>query len=103
MEDREKPAPFLRRDSFLTGAFTGVVFPAIIYVLVYEINESIFRPHYGHDFTLSFQLVVSVVFNILPFMAYSRARKDNSMRGIMTVTFVFAFVLVAIFYHQWMM
>jgi hypothetical protein len=94
--------PFLRQDTFATGFFTGIAFPTIMYFMVLQINDLIFKPTFGHPFTLSFELVVSVFFNILPFAIYNKARKDKAMKGIMTITFVFAFMLVLMFYRQWM-
>jgi hypothetical protein len=51
---------------------------------------------------MSFIGVISVFMNIIPFNGYSRLRKGSAMRGMLTITFIYAFILLAMFIKDWM-
>ncbi len=93
----------LRRDTFLTGFITGLFFPVFFFVILYEVNDSwIIGMLHRRGLHMSFIGVVGVVMNIIPFMGYSRLRKGNAMRGMVTITIIYSFILLAMFIQDWM-
>lgn len=92
----------LRNNTFFAGFITGLFFPWFFFIILYEANEMWFANMlHSRGLHLSFIGVVSVFMNIIPFNGYSRNRKGNAMRGILTITFIYAFVLLAIFIKDW--
>jgi hypothetical protein len=93
----------LRRDTFITGFITGLLFPCFFFVILYEANDLWFKSMLnGKGLHMSFIGVISVFMNIIPFNGYSRLRKGSAMRGMLTITFIYAFILLAMFIKDWM-
>ena len=111
----------LRQDKVWVGLLYGVIFPAVIYFLVYEINlmiteadfswmESIFgtNPRFISEFQVrgsfsnKFIAILSVCSNIIPFNVFKRTRKDHTMQGVLTATFILVIVLVIVFWDQFL-
>jgi Co/Zn/Cd efflux system component len=92
----------LRRDTFRAGFITGLLLPAIIFGIIYEANDMWFINRLGdRGLHTSFIGVISVFINIIPFNGYSRHKKGNAMRGILTITIIYAFILLGFFIHDW--
>ena len=93
----------LKRDTFQAGFITGLFLPVFIFLILYEVNDAwIIGNSNSAGLHMSFIGVMGVFVNIVPFTGYSRLRKGNAMRGIFAVTCIYAFVLLAMFIHDWM-
>lgn len=78
----------LRQNKVLTGVLVGLIFPVIIFVLLWEINimlvDNRLMPNEG--FRVQFLCVLSVVSNVIPAGMYLKAKKDNALKGNVAVT-----------------
>ena len=91
----------LRQDSIILGIGVGIFFFITFFFGLSYLNEvfeggTIFgQPYYGvRD---QFLAILAVVSNILPFLVYSKARKDRSMRGVGIITIILALGVVFYF------
>ncbi len=91
----------LRRNKLLTGIVTGIAFPIIIFVLLWEINivlvDNRIMPNEG--FKARFLWVLSVVANVIPAGMYVKSKKDEALKGIVGVTLLIVFGLL-IYYNK---
>lgn len=91
----------LRKNKLLTGIVTGVAFPVIIFVLLWEINivlvSSRLMPNEG--FRVQFLCILSVVANVIPAGMYVKSKKDEALKGIVGVTLLIVFGLL-IYYNK---
>lgn len=111
----------LRQDKVWVGLLYGTLFPAVIFFLIYEINlvlteadfswmESIFgtNPRFisefqvGGGFSNKFIAILAVCSNIIPFNVFKKARKDHTMQGVLTSTFILVIVLVIVFWDEFL-
>ncbi len=89
----------LRQNKLFVGIITGVVFPVIIFVLLWEINimlvENRVLPNEG--FRLQFLSVLSVIGNVIPAGMYMRSKKDSALKGIIGVTLLYVIAILVYF------
>lgn len=109
----------LRQDKVWVGLLYGFVFPAVLFILIYEINlmlsdadfswvDSIFgiNPRFirefqvGGGFSNKFIAILAVCSNVIPFNVFKRTRKDHTMQGVLTATFILVIVLVIVFWDK---
>ena len=90
----------LKKDNLLVGIITGIIFPAIFFFLLQEVNSLLERSIFSENGGLSDRLIaiIALCSNLLPFLAYNHSQKANSMRGILGATIILAFVLIAVYY-----
>jgi hypothetical protein len=70
----------LRQDKIWVGAFTALVFPLFFFVIYYELNDLLIEK------------------NML--RAYVRAKRDNALRGSVSITLLYVFGIVIFFYKS---
>lgn len=111
----------LRQDKVGVGLLYGILFPVLLFVIIYETNlfivqldfnwvESIFgtNPRFISEFQLrggfsnKFIAILSVCCNLIPFNVFKKARKDHSMQGVLTATFVLVIILVIYFWDEFL-
>jgi uncharacterized membrane protein len=111
----------LRQDKVWVGLLYGIIFPAVLFFLIYEINlmlteadfswmESIFgvNPRFISEFQVQggfsnkFIAILAVISNLIPFNVFKRARKDHAMQGVLTATFILVIVLVVFFWDEFL-
>lgn len=90
----------LKKDNLFVGIVTGIVFPAIFYFLLKEINSLLQGSLLPDGEGLSDRLIaiIALCSNLLPFLAYNYSRKAKSMRGILGATIALAFVIIIVYY-----
>jgi hypothetical protein len=86
---------FLKKNSMPFGLMLGSLLPILIYFLLSSVNQ-INRGGETRDlFDENTLYVLSIFFNILPFRIYMVNLKfDNTGRGILLVTFIYAGLFV---------
>lgn len=89
-----------RKDNFVIGAITGVIFSGIMYLVFSLVNEQLMGVVLPAEQGLSDQFIaiLAVCSNILPFLMYNAANKYYSMRGILGATMVMAGIII--FYYR---
>jgi hypothetical protein len=91
---------FLKTDKPWFGFVFALIVPVIGFVLLSEINDYI-KLHsitfYGGFFTKKFIYILSVFFNILPFLVAKRQRLDHQLQGIVGATLLLAMAVLIYF------
>lgn len=87
----------LKQDKLLTGIIVGILFPVFAWVIFQEAGHIIMDKTAAGGFSNKFLAVISVATNALPAALYTKSKKDNALRGIIFVTFIFVFVVMIIF------
>lgn len=90
----------LKKDSLALGIAIGIVFPALLFVVLYLPSRA-FAPE-GKDFLVQLPriLMLSIFPNLFTIRYYlKKLQFDKTGRGILLVTFVFA-ILYFIFYSK---
>ncbi|MDD2622108.1 MAG: hypothetical protein WC142_07890 [Bacteroidales bacterium] len=88
----------LRRDSMYLGLVIGILFPAILFGILYGISE-IFAPE-GKEYLIKLPtlMLVSIFPNLFTLRYYLKKLKyDRTGRGILLVTFVYAILYFAVY------
>lgn len=92
-----------RKDSTWVGALAGIILPIIVFVILLELNDMVkgtsWMPE-ADGFSLQLRLIVSMIPNFLLFMMYNSTKKESSMRGILGVTMLEAFIIVLSFWKD---
>ena len=111
----------LRQDKVWVGLLFGLVFPILLFVLIYEINqfmagvdfswvESVFgiNPRFiaefqaGGGFSNKFIAILAVCGNLIPFNVFKKAAKDHALQGVLTATFILVITLVIVFWDEFL-
>ena len=90
----------LKKDSLLLGIVIGIVFPAMLFVVLYLLSR-VFAPA-GKDYLVQLPTIelISIFPNLFTLRHYLvKLHFDKTGRGILLVTFVFA-ILYFIFYPR---
>ncbi len=77
-----------KTDKIFAGAVTGILFPFMFFVIFYELKDLLIEKNLIPDgaFRLQFLCIISVVANVIPAGSFVRAKKDQSLKGIVGVT-----------------
>ena len=98
---REARENFFRRDSWMIGFVSGLIYPAIFFFIFTQVNEVMVKhlvmPKPG--FRLQFMCILSLLSNLLPATGYYHGKKDNSLRGIALSTFIYL-VIILIYFNK---
>lgn len=109
----------LRQDKVWVGILFGLLFPVIIFALIYEINlalttvnlnwlKNVLNPRVLAEFQMhggfqpKFIAILSVCCNLIPFNVFKRAGKDHALQGVLTATFILVIILVIVFWDQFL-
>ncbi len=91
----------LKQDKVWVGLLTGVVFPLIFFVIFHELNSVLTGRNMlsGDGVSLKFICIVTVITNVIPAGQYLKSKRDNALKGIVTVTMLYGFGIV-IYFHK---
>ena len=82
---------YLKKDSVIIGILIGLVIPAILFSILFFVNNHYFPKRIPE----SSIFIISLCANLLPFRYYMVNLKfDFTGRGILVVTFVYAIVFL---------
>ncbi len=81
------------------GFFPGIIFPLIIFMVLYlvQYKEVSFKNYMQSmwQFQLLFKLLsLCVVPNLILFLYYYKQKKDMAARGVLMATFIYAFLVL---------
>lgn len=85
----------LQEDRLWVGVATGIVITLASFYICYTLNSDLVGRIYFHHrpfqgVTEKFIAILAVVFNMIPFIVYIIAKKDNAMRGVGILTMILA-------------
>lgn len=88
-----------KADKIIAGVVTGILFPCMFFVIFYELKELLIEKNLIPDeaFRLQFLCIISVVSNVIPAGAMVKNRKDQALKGIVGVTFLFVIGIIIYF------
>jgi hypothetical protein len=93
----------LNRNELWAGLLLGVLFPAVGFLLFYnlfnllEIKGLASGKGFSSDFRIRTLAIVSIALNLIPLNVYRRRRWEAAMRGVVVATAVMAFAWVFVF------
>lgn len=89
----------LRSDNVFVGMLVAIFLTVTIFYSLHTMNPHIAMGRCpGECLRERFIATMSVFINIVPFIIYMRAKKDNAMRGVGIITVLMA-VFVMMFYY----
>ena len=90
-----------RRNTLIVGIIQGVVFPALAFLLLFELNQLLIEHYFGRPPGLSerFLAIIAIASNLIPLTLANKNRSAQTMRGIMSSTLVLTAVVV-VYYWQ---
>lgn len=89
----------LQQDNVFTGMFVSVFITVTVFYALFVMNETVSMGRCeSHCLRERFIASMATFSNIIPFIIYMRAKKDNSMRGVGIITVLLA-VFVMMFYY----
>lgn len=90
-----------KRNTLLTGIMQGLIFPALAFLLLYELNLLLVEYYFGRPPGLSerFLSIIAIAVNVIPLTLANKTQSTNTMRGIMTSTLALTAVVV-VYYWQ---
>ena len=80
---------FIRRE-IINGVLVGIILPLAVFVTIHEIVLLIRDYWFGGKevFSLRFQLIVSVLINLIPAHMLYRRNRFHALRGLVGVTII---------------
>lgn len=90
----------LRRDSIWLGLIIGILFPAILFGILFVISTSL-APE-GRDYLIKLPtlILVSIFPNLFTLRYYLvKLKYDRTGRGILLITFVYAIAYFVVFFN----
>ena len=89
-----------RQDKVFVGILTGFLYPVISFIIFYEIKSLLLEKNMIPDgaFKLQFLCIISVVTNVIPAGSYSKAKKDQALKGIAGITLLLVAGIIIYFY-----
>lgn len=90
-----------KRNTLLAGIIQGIVFPALFFFLLLELNQLLIEHYFGRPPGLSerFLAILAIASNLIPLTLANRSQSAKTMRGIMTSTLVLT-AFVVVYYWQ---
>lgn len=99
----------MRSDSQALGFMLGLFVPVLGFlgyagIYVTSIRPHLDLPYFVHDLFLGTReyqapvLTLALIANLALFFLFDRLEKPKAMRGVITATFVYAFVIVLLLY-----
>ncbi len=87
-----------RRDSIWLGIIIGIVFPAILFAILFSLSKLLAPEGKEYLVKMSTILLVSIFPNLFTLRYYlTKLKYDRTGRGILLVTFIFAIVYFLIY------
>ncbi len=92
----------LRKDNFYGGLIVGLMAPFMLWIILHETGVELDHLRVLREpFTYKFLAATSICANAIPATIFYKRRRDNSLRGIMLITFILVFIAIILFAKQW--
>ncbi len=90
-----------KRNTIIVGIVQGLVFPALAFLLLFELNQLLIEYYFGRPPGLSdrFLAIIAIAANLIPLTLANKSQSPNTMRGIMSSTLVLT-AIVVVYYWQ---
>lgn len=91
----------LKTDNLSVGLIIGMLFPAVIYLMLTLINESFADPtamEGFRGFNLKGKMILSVLVNVIPFELYKRKHLNKSMTGVVGATVLLGIIMAIVLF-----
>lgn len=91
-----------KRNTLLVGIIQGIVFPALFFLILNEVNQLLIEYYFGRPPGLSdrFLAILSIASNLIPIALANRNQSTMTMRGIMSSTLVLTAIVVVYFWQD---
>ncbi len=91
-----------KRNTLLVGIIQGIVFPALFFLVLKEVNQLLIEHYFGRPPGLSdrFLAILSIASNLIPISLANKNQSTMTMRGIMTSTLVLTAIVVVYFWQD---
>lgn len=90
-----------KRNTLIVGIIQGLVFPALAFLLLFELNQLLVEYYFGRPPGLSerFLAIIAIAANLIPLLLANKSQSAKTMRGVMTSTLALTAVVV-VYYWQ---
>lgn len=90
------------RNTLLLGIIQGIVFPALFFLVLKELNQLLIEHYFGRPPGLSdrFLTILSIASNLIPISLANKTQSTMTMRGIMSSTLVLTTIVVVYFWQD---
>ena len=90
----------LQKDKALVGFLVGFIFPIIFFVIFHELNYLLASKGMlpGDGVRLQFICIISIVANVIPASMHVKYKRDEALKGIVSITILYAFAIIFYFH-----
>ncbi len=94
----------IKKNTILLGVVLGLLFPALSYVILNEVNLLLIAHYFGRPPGLSqrFIAILAIASNLAPIFIANRSASAKTMRGVMSATLILTAIVVVYFWDEFM-